>query len=230
MNAPDIVHGLPPLKDPKLFRQQCYIDGGWCAADDGGTIAVTNPASGETLGTVPSAGAAETRRAIQAANAAWPAWRAKTARERAAILRKWSELMMANQEDLGAADDGRAGQAADRIARRDRLRGIVHRVVRRRRAPHLRRHDPRPPGRQADRRAEGADRRVGRDHAVELPGRDDHAQGRRRAGRRLPDGAEARERDTLFRARPGRVGRARRRTRRACSASSRARPPSSAAK
>ncbi len=100
MNAPDIVHGLPPLQDPKLFRQQCYIDGGWCAADDGGTIAVTNPASGATLGTVPSAGAAETRRAIEAANAAWPAWRAKTARERAVILRKWSELMMANREDL----------------------------------------------------------------------------------------------------------------------------------
>jgi succinate-semialdehyde dehydrogenase/glutarate-semialdehyde dehydrogenase len=100
MNAPDIVHGLPPLKDPKLFRQQCYIDGGWCAADDGGTIAVTNPASGETLGTVPGVGAAETRRAIQAANAAWPAWRAKTARDRAVILRRWSELMIANQEDL----------------------------------------------------------------------------------------------------------------------------------
>ena len=100
MNAPDIIHGLPSLKDPKLFRQQCYIDGGWCAAADGATIAVTNPASGEMLGTVPSVGAAETGRAIEAANAAWPAWRAKTARERAVILRRWSELMMANQQDL----------------------------------------------------------------------------------------------------------------------------------
>jgi succinate-semialdehyde dehydrogenase/glutarate-semialdehyde dehydrogenase len=100
MNAPDIVRGLPPLKDPKLFRQQCYIDGGWCDANDGATLAVTNPATGATLGTVPSVGVSETRRAIEAANASWPAWRAKTARERAVILRKWAELMMANQEDL----------------------------------------------------------------------------------------------------------------------------------
>jgi succinate-semialdehyde dehydrogenase/glutarate-semialdehyde dehydrogenase len=100
MNAPDIVRGLPPLKDPKLFRQQCYVDGRWCDADSGATVPVTNPATGATLGTVPSAGAAETRRAIEAASAAWPGWRAKTARERAVVLRKWAELMMANQEDL----------------------------------------------------------------------------------------------------------------------------------
>ncbi len=100
MNAPVIVRGLPPLKDPKLFRQQCYVDGRWCDADSGATVPVTNPATGATLGTVPSVGAAETRRAIEAANAAWPGWRAKTARERAVILRKWAELMMANQEDL----------------------------------------------------------------------------------------------------------------------------------
>lgn len=89
------------LSDPKLFRQQNYIDGAWADADSGDTIDVTNPATGEKLGTVPKAGTAETRRAIEAANAAWPAWRAKTAKERAAILRKWYELMMANQDDLG---------------------------------------------------------------------------------------------------------------------------------
>lgn len=89
------------LSDPKLFRQQNYIDGAWADADSGETIDVTNPATGEKLGTVPKAGTAETRRAIEAANAAWPAWRAKTAKERAAILRKWFELMMANQDDLG---------------------------------------------------------------------------------------------------------------------------------
>jgi succinate-semialdehyde dehydrogenase / glutarate-semialdehyde dehydrogenase len=88
------------LKDPALFRQQCYLDGRWVDADGGKTIAVDNPATGEILGTVPSMGAAETRRAIEAANAAFPAWRAKTAKERAAILRKWFDLMMANQEDL----------------------------------------------------------------------------------------------------------------------------------
>jgi len=100
MNAPDAVHGALKLKDPGLFRQQCYIDGRWCGADDAKTLSVSNPATGQPLGTVPNMGVAETRRAIEAANAAWPAWRAKTAKERAVILRKWHELMMANQEDL----------------------------------------------------------------------------------------------------------------------------------
>src|SRR6266446_4819909 len=88
------------LTDAKLFRQQCYIDGAWVDADGRGTIAVENPANGERLGTVPKMGADETRRAIEAADRAWPSWRAKTAKERAVILRKWFELMMANQEDL----------------------------------------------------------------------------------------------------------------------------------
>ncbi|MBX6369850.1 MAG: NADP-dependent succinate-semialdehyde dehydrogenase [Rhodospirillales bacterium] len=88
------------LSDPKLFRQQCYIDGKWVDADGGGTLDVDNPATGEKLGTVPRMGAAETRRAIEAANRAQPAWAAKTAKERAAILRRWHDLMMANQDDL----------------------------------------------------------------------------------------------------------------------------------
>jgi len=88
------------LKDPKLFRQQCYVDGEWADADGGSTIAVENPATGEKLGTVPKMGADETRRAIEAADRALPAWRARTAKERAVILRKWFELLMANQEDL----------------------------------------------------------------------------------------------------------------------------------
>ena len=101
MNAPSKA-GLPslPLKDPKLFREQCYIDGEWLGADSRKTFAVDNPATGETLGAVPDMGTAETKRAIAAADRAWPAWRAKTAKERAAILRKWFDLMMANQEDL----------------------------------------------------------------------------------------------------------------------------------
>jgi succinate-semialdehyde dehydrogenase/glutarate-semialdehyde dehydrogenase len=90
------------LTDKKLFRQQCYVDGEWVGADGGGTIAVTDPASGETLGSVPRMGAEETRRAIEAANRALPAWRAKTAKERATILRNWFNLMMANQDDLAA--------------------------------------------------------------------------------------------------------------------------------
>ena len=88
------------LKDMSLFREQCFIDGKWSDADSKATLAVYNPADGAQIGTVPNAGAAETRRAIEAANAAWPGWRAKTAKERAVILRKWFDLMMANQEDL----------------------------------------------------------------------------------------------------------------------------------
>ncbi|HCY62174.1 MAG TPA: succinate-semialdehyde dehydrogenase (NADP(+)) [Oxalobacteraceae bacterium] len=88
------------LKDSSLFRQQAYIDGSWVDADQGAVNAVRNPANGETIAQVPDMGAAETKRAIAAADAALPAWRAKTAKERAAILRKWFELIMANQEDL----------------------------------------------------------------------------------------------------------------------------------
>jgi succinate-semialdehyde dehydrogenase / glutarate-semialdehyde dehydrogenase len=89
------------LKDSGLFRQKCYIDGKWVDADGRATVPVTNPATGETLGTVPKMGTAETRRAIQAAEKAMPAWRARTAKERAAILRKWNDLMLANTDDLG---------------------------------------------------------------------------------------------------------------------------------
>jgi len=88
------------LQDKSLFRQQAYIDGRWLDADSGQTISVNNPASGETLGTVPKMGAAETRRAIEAAERALPAWRALTAKERSARLRKWYELMLAHQDDL----------------------------------------------------------------------------------------------------------------------------------
>jgi succinate-semialdehyde dehydrogenase/glutarate-semialdehyde dehydrogenase len=88
------------LTDGSLFRQQCYINGAWVDADDGGTREITNPASREVLGTVPAMGEAETRRAIEAGDAAWPAWREKTAAERAAILRRWYELILENKEDL----------------------------------------------------------------------------------------------------------------------------------
>ena len=93
--------GAPQLKDASLFRQQCYIDGAWCDADSGDTIDVTNPANGEVIGSIPKMGAAETARAIDAANRAWPAWRAMLSKERAAILRRWFDLMMENQDDLG---------------------------------------------------------------------------------------------------------------------------------
>ncbi|KVM86217.1 NADP-dependent succinate-semialdehyde dehydrogenase I [Burkholderia stagnalis] len=88
------------LKDPSLFRQQAYVNGVWQGAANGETFEVRNPATGGLVGVVPAMGAAETRQAIEAANAAWPAWRKKTAKERAAILRKWHDLMMEHADDL----------------------------------------------------------------------------------------------------------------------------------
>jgi succinate-semialdehyde dehydrogenase/glutarate-semialdehyde dehydrogenase len=88
------------LKDSALFRQQAYIDGQWCDADSRATTPIDNPADLSIIGTVPEMGAAETRRAIAAAERAFPEWRARTGKERAAILRRWHDLMMANQEDL----------------------------------------------------------------------------------------------------------------------------------
>lgn len=88
------------LRDANLLRTRCYVGGEWIDADNGSTVDVINPASGVKLGTVPNAGKAETRRAIEAAHKAFPGWAAKTAKERAALLRRWHELMLANQEDL----------------------------------------------------------------------------------------------------------------------------------
>lgn len=88
------------LDDIKLFRQQAYINGAWADADSGEKLKVNNPATGEIIGSVPKMGATETRRAIEAADKALPAWRALTAKGRANKLRKWFDLMMANQEDL----------------------------------------------------------------------------------------------------------------------------------
>lgn len=88
------------LNDSTLFRQQAFIQGKWCDAESKKTIEVTNPANAQLLGTVPKMGANETRAAIEAANQALPTWRALTAKERATILRRWFDLMMANQDDL----------------------------------------------------------------------------------------------------------------------------------
>ncbi|MDH4556512.1 NADP-dependent succinate-semialdehyde dehydrogenase [Pseudomonas sp. BN417] len=88
------------LKDNELFRQQAFIAGAWSDADDGRTVDVTDPANGELLGRVPDMGGAETRRAIEAADAALSAWRARTAKERAQILRRWFELMLQHEDDL----------------------------------------------------------------------------------------------------------------------------------
>ncbi len=88
------------LKDARLFREACYVDGQWIQAISGESVGVDNPATGEIIGRIPKLGAAETRQAIEAANRTFPAWSKKTAKERAAVLRRWFELMLANHEDL----------------------------------------------------------------------------------------------------------------------------------
>ncbi len=88
------------LTDPTLLRSQCYVGGRWLDAADNRTLPVTNPATGARLGTVPQLDAAATRGAIEAAAAAFPAWAAQTAKQRSIILRRWFDLMMANQQDL----------------------------------------------------------------------------------------------------------------------------------
>ena len=88
------------LKDRGLFRQQCFIDGEWVDADSGETVEVTNPANGKVIGTMPNAGAAETKRAISAADRAWKDWRSMTAKERAALIRAWHDLILENLDDL----------------------------------------------------------------------------------------------------------------------------------
>jgi succinate-semialdehyde dehydrogenase/glutarate-semialdehyde dehydrogenase len=91
---------VPTLKDPRLFRDKAYVDGQWLEADSKGRFDVDNPGDGSIVGSVPNMGGAETRRAIEAANAALPAWRALAAKERSRILRKWYDLIMANVDDL----------------------------------------------------------------------------------------------------------------------------------
>ncbi len=88
------------LGQPDLLRQTAYLNGEWCEADSGARTEIFNPATGELIGVVPNMGRGETRRAIEAAQAAQPAWRALTAKERAERLRRWYELMLENQEDL----------------------------------------------------------------------------------------------------------------------------------
>ena len=91
---------IPALKDSSLFRDRAYVDGQWVEADNRTRIDVDNPAEGAVIGSVPNMGAAEARRAIEAASAAFPAWRALPAKERSRILRKWFDLMVANADDL----------------------------------------------------------------------------------------------------------------------------------
>src|SRR5438105_15168749 len=98
--APDTLERIATLNDPTLLRQQCYVDGKWIDAGNGAPPSGINPATGGAIGTVPVFLGEETRRAIAAAERAWPAWRAKTAKERSAILRKWNDLVLEHADDL----------------------------------------------------------------------------------------------------------------------------------
>ena len=90
----------PSLRDPALLRDRCYVDGAWVEADSGRRFDVDNPGDGSVVGSVPDMGAAEARRAIEAAERALPAWRALPAKERSRIVRKWHDLILANADDL----------------------------------------------------------------------------------------------------------------------------------
>ena len=90
------------LSNPALFREQSYVNGEWISADNGATFNVSNPADGSLLAKVAELDVSAARSAIEAANVAWPAWRSRTAKDRAAILRRWFDLMHENKEDLAA--------------------------------------------------------------------------------------------------------------------------------
>ena len=93
-----------------MLRDACLIGSEWAQADSGKTIKVEKPATGIVIASVPNMGRGETRRAIELAHAALPAWRSKTAKERSIVLRKWFELIMANQEDLASIMTSKQGK------------------------------------------------------------------------------------------------------------------------
>jgi len=100
-----------PLHDPDLLRDQCLIKGRWCAAADGAVLPVTNPANGQPVGQVPMLGQADTAAAIEAAHAALPAWRQSSAKARAAVLRRWHDLILAAADDLAAIMTAEQGKS-----------------------------------------------------------------------------------------------------------------------
>ena len=199
------------LRDANLFRQAAYIDGAWVQSPAGATIEVDNPATGEIVGTVPKLDAADTRRAIDAAARALGAWRARTAKERAAVLRRWLDLMMTHQEDLArlmTTEQGKPlaesrGEVAYAASFLEWFGEEAKRV-----------YGDTIPGHQADKRIVVIKQPigvVGVHHAMELSAGDDHAEGRSGARSRLHRGAEACIADAVLRARARRAGGARRR-------------------
>jgi hypothetical protein len=204
------------LADPALLREHCLIDGVWTGTP---AIAVTDPATDETLARVPDLGTGETRAAIAAAKAAMPAWAAKTAGERARILRKWFDLMMAHQEDLATILTREQGksltEAKGEIAYA--ASSFVEWFAEEAKRVYGDDDSQRRSGGQPHRGAQAAGRGGRGDHAVELPQRDDHAQGGRRAGGRLHHRHQAGLGHALLGAGPGTTRGRGRHSRPACS-------------
>ncbi len=117
------------VADPRLIRDRSYIDGAW-VGEGGEVFAVTNPADGAVIGEVASAGEGLARRAVDAAQDAFPGWAGRLPQERGAVLRRWFELVVQAKEDLARIMVLEQGKPLSRGAGRDRLCGVLHRVLR----------------------------------------------------------------------------------------------------
>ncbi len=174
-----------------LLQRQAYVDGAWVDADSGETFPVVNPATGEVVAEVPRMGAAETRRALAAAERALPAWKARTAKDRARVLRRLSDLMLEHEDDLArlmVTEQGKPlAEARVEVAYAASFYEWFGEEAKRVYGDTI----PISVAGQAHPRDEGARRRDGRHHALELPRRDADAEVRPRARGRLHDGAEA---------------------------------------
>ena len=188
-----------PHLEPALLRTLAYIDGAWCAAESGEVFDITNPADGSLLATVPDMREGETRRAIETANAALPAWRARTGKDRAAILHRWFTLIMENQDALGrlmTAEQGKPlaeakGEVAYGAAFIEWFAEEAKRV-----------YGDTIPGHAPDKRIVVIKQPVGVTAGItpwNFPHRHDYPQGRPGPGRRLYHGAQTRRRNPLVR-------------------------------
>ena len=192
-------------KTSHFQREANLIDGEWVQADSGATIDVINPATGLKFGTVPKSGKAETRRAIEAADAAFQSWRKTSVLERSKLLRKLHDAIMDNQQPLAELLTTEQGKSLAESKGEIAISAGLRAVVRRGGAPHLWRRRALAMEGPPHPRHQGAGRRHRRDHAVEFPVLDAVAQDRAGAGRRLHGGDQAGLADAVFGPRLGRA-------------------------
>lgn len=164
------------LKDPSLLETRAYVNGAWISGDEG-TFEVTNPARGDVVAEVTDLSRAQVTEAIAGAEAAQKDWATWTGKERAAVLRRWFELMMEHQDDLGTILTAEQGKPAGRGQGRDCLWRVFCRILCRGSQAHLRRDDSGASARQADHSSETAHWGGGVHHTMELSERHDHPQG-----------------------------------------------------